>query len=237
MAIKAILFDLDGTLLPMDQDKFIGAYAKALAMRMVQKGYEPKKFGDSLWAGVGSMVKNNGKCLNKDAFWNTFCAIYGESAMNDKPFVDEFYRTEFNQIQTSCGYTPKAKELIDQLKETGVKIVLATNPLFPEMATAHRIRWAGLAPEDFELFTTYDNSTFCKPNLSYYMEILEKIGCKPEECIMVGNDVSEDMIAEQLGMQVFLLTDCIINREEKDIDLYPHGSFEELRAFLLARIS
>ena len=237
MTIKAILFDLDGTLLPMDQDKFIGAYAKALAMRMMQKGYEPKKFIDSLWAGVGAMVKNDGSCMNHDAFWKAFCAIHGEKVMEDKPFVEEFYRIEFNQIQASCGYTQKSKELIDELKGTGVKIVLATNPLFPEMATAHRIRWAGLAPEDFELFTTYDNSRFCKPNLKYYLEILEKIGCKPEECIMVGNDVSEDMIAEQLGMKVFLLTDCIINKEEKDINLYPHGSFEELRAFLLARIS
>lgn len=236
MAIKAILFDLDGTLLPMDQDKFISAYAKALATRMMQKGYEPKKFIDSLWAGVGEMVKNDGSCINNNAFWNAFCKIYGEKAMEDKPFVDEFYRTEFNQIQTACGYTPKAKYLIDELKEKEVKIVLATNPLFPEMATAHRIRWAGLQPEDFELFTTYDNSSFCKPNLKYYSEILEKIGCKPEECIMVGNDVSEDMIAEQLGMKVFLLTDCIINKEEKDIHLYPHGSFEELKKYLFTYI-
>ena len=236
MEIKAILFDLDGTLLPMDQDKFIGAYAKALAARMMQRGYEPKKFIESLWAGVGAMVKNDGSCTNNDAFWKAFCAIHGEKAMEDKPFVDEFYRTEFNQIQSSCGFTPEAKKLVEDLKKIGVKLVLATNPLFPEMATAHRIRWAGLSPEDFELFTTYDNSHFCKPNPKYYLEILEKIGCEPEECVMVGNDVSEDMIARELGMKVFLLTDCLINKEEKDIDLYPHGSFGELRGRLITWI-
>lgn len=232
MEIKAILFDLDGTLLPMDQEEFVKAYFKLLAARLAPRGYEPQKLLESLWAGIGAMVKNNGSCINEVAFWNTFSAIHGEKAMKDKPYVDEFYCTEFNKVQSSCGYNPMAKKLIDELKETGKKIVLATNPLFPEMATANRIRWAGLLPEDFELFTTYENSHFCKPNLQYYMEILEKIGCKPEECIMIGNDVSEDMIAEKLGMKVFLLTDCLINKEETDISVYPNGGFDELKEFI-----
>ena len=49
---------------------------------------------------------------------------------------------------------------------------------------------------------------------------------------MVGNDVQEDMVAKTLGMSVFLLTDCLINKEEKDISVYPHGGFEELREYL-----
>ena len=113
-----------------------------------------------------------------------------------------------------------------------IKIVLATNPLFPQMATVNRIRWAGMSPEDFCLVTTYENSHYCKPNPKYYMEILEKIGCQPEECIMVGNDVTEDMMTKEMGMKVFLLTDCLINKENKDISKYPHGSFQELREFL-----
>lgn len=232
MEIKAILFDLDGTLLPMDQDEFVRAYFKALAGKLVPRGYDPKKLVESLWAGIASMVKNDGSCMNEEAFWKTFVQIHGEKAMEDKPYVDEFYREEFNKVQVSCGYTPAAKELIDGLKESGKKLVLATNPLFPEMATAHRIRWAGLSPEDFYLYTTYDNSHYCKPNPKYYLEILEKIDCRPEECIMVGNDVSEDMIAEKLGMKVFLLTDCLINKEGKDISMYPNGGFAELRVYL-----
>ena len=61
---------------------------------------------------------------------------------------------------------------------------------------------------------------------------MAKLKVYPEECLMVGNDVSEDMIAETLGMKVFLLTDCLINKENKDISLYPHGGFEELLAFI-----
>lgn len=48
---------------------------------------------------------------------------------------------------------------------------------------------------------------------------------------MVGNDVKEDMIAESLGMKVFLLTDCLINREGQDISRYRHGSFDCLSEY------
>ncbi len=232
MEIKAVLFDLDGTLLPMDQDVFVRDYFKRLAAWAAPKGYEPKKLFESLWAGIEVMVKNDGSCLNREAFWKCFAGIHGEKAWEDKSYIDQFYVEEYNKIQTSCGFTEEAKKVIDLVKKSGRKVILATNPVFPTKATEHRIRWAGLSPEDFELYTTYDNSGFCKPNLQYYKEILEKIDCRAEECIMVGNDVTEDMVAEKLGMQVFLLTDCLINKEEVNILTYPNGSFEELEAFL-----
>lgn len=236
MAIKAILFDLDGTLLPMDQDTFVRAYFKALAMKLIPMGYDPQKLQESLWQGIGAMVQNDGSDINESVFWKVFSEIHGERALLDKPSVDEFYKEEFNKVQSSCGYTPKAKALIEELKQYNKKLVLATNPLFPQMATEHRIRWAGLSPEDFCLYTTYNNSCYCKPNPTYYQEILDKIGCEPQECIMVGNDVTEDMAAQKLGMQVFLLTDCLINKENMEIEEFPHGDFEELRRFLIEKM-
>ena len=49
---------------------------------------------------------------------------------------------------------------------------------------------------------------------------------------MVGNDVGDDMVAENLGMKVFLLTDCLINKTEHDRSDYPHGGFDELLQFI-----
>ena len=111
-------------------------------------------------------------------------------------------------------------------------MVLATNPLFPNIATENRIKWAGLSPDDFLLYTTYDNSCRSKPNPQYYTEITEKLGLDPKECLMVGNDVGEDMVAEDLGMKVFLLTDCLINKTDKDILNYHNGGFDELLQFI-----
>ena len=135
-------------------------------------------------------------------------------------------------MQVSCGYTPKAAEVIQTVKAGGIRVVLATNPIFPAIATQKRIAWAGLSPDDFELYTTYENSRHSKPNPDYYRDILTEIGLSPEECVMVGNDVSEDMIAQTLGMKVFLLTDCIINKYQKDISVYPRGDFDALITFI-----
>ena len=135
-------------------------------------------------------------------------------------------------LSTSCGYNEKAKETIDKVKNMGYRVVLATNPIFPKTATEKRLKWIGLSPKDFELCTTYENTSYCKPNIKYYEHILKEIGLKAEECLMVGNNAIEDMIASTLGMKVFLLTDCLINREDKDISNYPSGSYDDLIKYI-----
>ena len=95
-----------------------------------------------------------------------------------------------------------------------------------------RITWAGADPNDFELITSYENSVYCKPNPEYYTDIAKKLGVVPEECLMIGNDVDEDMIAEQVGMSVFLLTDNMINRKNKDISRFSHGGFADLMEYI-----
>ncbi len=232
MNITTILFDLDGTLLPMDQDTFAGAYVKGLAMTAMPHGYEPKEFSKAVMAGTVAMVKNDGSKTNEEVFWDSLAGTYGEKIKNHMHIFDEFYQTDFQKIKDVCGFEPRTAELIKYIKEKGFRVALATNPLFPAVATESRIRWAGLQPEDFETYTTYESSRYCKPNLDYYREVLNRLQVSPNECLMVGNDVAEDMIAEQLGMKVFLLTDCLINKNNADISIYPHGSFDELKAFI-----
>lgn len=232
MSIKAILFDLDGTLLPMDQDVFVMTYFKKLAEKLAPLGYESEKLFKSIWAGVKAMVINDGSCLNEDAFWKVFSEIYGEQVYEQKPVFEEFYRNDFPKVQSVCGFDKRAKEVVE-LAKTKAKVVLATNPIFPAMATEHRMSWAGLKPEDFEIYTTYENIGCSKPNPDYYLEILDRIDCKPEECLMVGNDVDEDiLVAEKLGMKMFLLKDCIINKSGSDISKYPQGGFDELKLYI-----
>lgn len=232
MKITTVLFDLDGTLLPMDQNLFIKAYFGGLARRLAPHGYEPQKLIDSIWQGTAAMVKNDGTTTNEERFWQGFEAAYGKLARQDEKHFAAFYREDFDKAQSSCGYTPAAREVIDTVHACGLRTALATNPIFPAMATERRIAWAGLSTSDFELYTTYENSRFCKPNLDYYRDVMQKMGVCPEECLMVGNDVAEDMIAEQLGARVFLLTDCLLNSKGADISAYPQGGFRELIDFI-----
>lgn len=230
--LTTILFDLDGTLLPMDQEVFVKDYLNRLAAKMVPYGYDPQMLVKAVWRGTGAMVANDGRKSNEAVFWEAFADMFGQDALEDVPLYDEFYETEFQECRHSCGFQPAAAETIRTLHAMGYRTVLATNPLFPPTATQSRVRWAGLTPEDFEFITTYDNSSFCKPNPDYYLEILGKLGLNAGECLMVGNDVNEDMIAQTLGMQVFLLTDCLINKENRDISQYPYGSFPELMDYI-----
>ena len=229
---KAILFDLDGTLLPMDQEVFVRDYLGRMAAFLAPHGYDPQLLTKALWAGTGAMVKNDGKTRNEDVFWYVFNSILDRDAKQDLALFEEFYRTEFQKAKDSCGFNPAAVEAIRQIKDMGYRLILATNPLFPAIATYSRIRWAGLNPEDFELVTTYENSRFCKPNPDYYREILGKIALDGSQCLMVGNDVGEDMVAQKLGMKTFLLTDCLINKTAEDISQYPNGSFPELLHYI-----
>lgn len=229
MSIKAILFDLDGTLLPMDQKIFTKTYFTMLAQWLTPHGYAPETVVDAIWEGSAAMVKNDGRCMNEDAFWETFARRYPERDIKaDIPLFDAFYREQFPKVQPFCGFHPMAADVIRCCKQKGLRLVLATNPLFPRTATEQRTRWAGADPSDFEWITTYENSRYCKPNPAYYAAIVEQLGVNATECMMVGNDVSEDMIAEMLGMQVFLLSDCLINKTGKDISCYPNGGFEQL---------
>ena len=232
MAIKTVFFDLDGTLLPMDQDEFVKAYFGNLAGKLSGHGYEPKELIGAIWSGTKAMVKNDGHCTNEEAFWEDFAAHYGQQVRKDEPLFEEFYKTDFQHVQKVCGFAPQAAQTVSWLKERGIRLVLATNPIFPAIATRSRIKWAGLTPEDFVYYTTYENAHYCKPDLRYYREICQKLELSPEECLMVGNDVGEDMVAKALGMQVFLLTDCLINRQQADISCYPNGDFDALAAYL-----
>ncbi len=234
MMIDTILFDLDGTLLPMDQEKFIDGYFGLLSRKLEPYGYHPQKLLAAIWSGISAMVQNDGTRTNETAFWEDFCEIYGPGARQDMPLFEEFYAADFGRVRTVCRQNPELTELVAALKARGLKLVLATNPIFPAIATAQRIRWAGLDPADFALVTTYENSRFCKPNPDYYREILGKIRKKPENCIMVGNDVAEDMLpAAGLGMQTFLLTPCLINKTDRELTEFHHGAVPELKEFLL----
>lgn len=228
--ITTILFDLDGTLLPMDQEQFVRAYLSSMARKMAPLGYDPDTLVKAVWAGTAAMVKNNSDYTNEQVFWQVFEQLLGEVA--DKSPFDEFYAVDFPLLQDQCGFNPLAAQTIAEIKALGYRTVLATNPLFPAVATHCRAGWAGLKPEDFALITTYENSSRCKPNPDYYREILGKLNLNPGECLMVGNDVDEDMIASQIGMAVFLLTDCLINRSGQDISRYHSGSFPELLAYI-----
>ena len=226
--LNTILFDLDGTLIPMSQEAFVHAYFAELTEELKPLGYDPEALIRALWHGTGKMVKNDGSMTNREAFWNDFCAFFGEQAREHEKKIDRFYGERFDRAKRALRVQRNARPLIEMLQKKGYLLVLATNPVFPGVAVRTRLRWVGLEAEDFSLITDYSNSRHCKPNPLYYQDILQSIGRRGEECMMVGNNVREDMVAQETGMQVFLLTDDLENESGAEYSAYPQGDYEEL---------
>lgn len=232
MTIKHVFYDLDGTLLPMEVENFVRGYFEKFEARLLKNGLDKDVVKPAFGAGMEAMIKNNGKHTNEEAFRTALKAKLDEETFSKlEAAFDEFYIEDFGEIKNDCGYNEKASEFVKYVKSKGVKQYVTTNPLFPAVATNQRIQWTGLEPEIFEHITTYDNSSFCKPNPLYYQEMLDKFDLNPSEVLMVGNNTDEDMIAAKVGINVFLLTDNLLNESGQDIVQYPHGDFDDLREF------
>lgn len=231
--IKNILFDLDGTMLPMDQELFIKAYFGALCEKFCPiLKIKPEELIKGIWKGTEAMIKNDGSAPNLEKFWHNFAKTCGKDILNYIRDFDEFYQNEFIAVKSVCGYNPAVPETINTLKRKGYNLIAATNPIFPSVATNERLRWAGLSYTDFSYITTYDNSSFCKPNSKYYEEIFHKLNILPEECFMVGNDIDEDILPTlDLGLDCYVVTDNLINKRETDISKIKSGTFKDFLSF------
>lgn len=234
MSIRHILFDLDGTLLPMIQDEFVRFYMPLLAKSYISNGVEvdPREFVSMIWSGYEAMVKNDGTQTNREAFWNYMGDKLPISREKSEELALEFYDGDFNQAICTTRPTPVADQIVKASKEKGLETYLATNPVFPCCATMNRIRWAGLDANDFKVITTYEGCNFCKPNPEYFRFILEKFALEPTECLMVGNDVEEDLTIRTLGVKTYLATDTMENRHNLPFETEYMGTLEELLSFI-----
>ena len=231
--ITTVLFDLDGTLIGMNQDEFIRLYFTTILDKLTALGYDSEQMYDALAKSIRATKTNDGTVTNETRFWQTFDEVTGGLSATLRAELDSFYEGEFiSVLEGSCYPYPRASEIVGCARRKGLKVVLATNPLFPAVATHRRIRLGGMSPEDFDYITAYENSSACKPNPEYFRELLEKLGVSADECVMIGNDTKDDFCAHALGIPVFVLTECLINQGEVDLNDYPHGSFDELIEYI-----
>ena len=225
---KAIFFDLDGTLLPMDYDAFIKAYFGELCKVLAPFGISPDKAVNAVWGGTKSMIMNDGAKSNKDRFWESFVECVGGNSDENISAVDPFYSASFHNVRAVTTENPLAREAVEAARKNGRRVILATNPIFPSVAQESRLSWIGLCRADFDLVTDYATDSFCKPNPKYYLSICERMGVRPEECLMVGNDESDDMMgASAAGLDCYLVTDCLIP-SDKFKWTGERGTFEQL---------
>lgn len=232
MERDTILFDLDGTLLPIDFDEFLHRYFKSLTGEFTDIA-EPDRFIEVLLKATSDMIDNQGERLNREVFMDSFFSLI---KVDDREALmrrfDRFYEEKFPLLRKGLVIDTTPARIIDFLKKKGYQLIIATNPVFPLEAITERISWGRLDPDDFVLITHYENMHYCKPNPGFFREIMDKLDLEPERCIMVGNDMQEDMVAGKLGMATYLVEDHLIDRHRESFIPDWRGTLNELELYL-----
>ena len=217
---RTALFDLDGTLLPVEMDFFLKHYMDALAKSFA--GVMPRDAFDKALLGATYETINNvdPSTGNLGAFAAAFARRSGLAWESVWPTIQRYYVEDYPSLRQHIPAYSSALPVVKQCVDDGWEIILATQPLFPEVAVRERMKWCGVDSLPWQLVTTLDNMHFCKPHLAYYREIVDVAGLDPARCVMVGNDMQEDMVVKRLGMKTFLVEDFLFDRGE---DMEPDG--------------
>ncbi len=230
---RAIFFDLDGTLLPMDIDVFMSDYFRSLGGYVARFGVAPDDFMAGMKAGIMGMVQNDSGTPNATAFWPAFYSCVktptstGATQEEIQSAINSFYENEFGKLGQAVQPNPAVARAIAALVEKGYPLVLATMPMFPRRAVEWRLTWAGVDPAVFSRITTYSNSTAVKPKPNYYAETIAATGVAASDVLMVGNNTKEDLAACKLGCDGYLVTDFLLDPEGFDLTTVKSGTFEE----------
>lgn len=208
--IEAVLLDLDDTLLGNDVDQFLQGYFTRLG-RYAAQVMPPDKFHEALMASTEATIRSTDTAVtNNDVFWINFERLTGLNPAEMEPFFRRFYEEQFPLLVDATYPRAAAAPLVQTCLDAGVAVVVATNPLFPQIAIEQRLEWAGVPVTSypFALVTTLENMHAAKPNPAYYLEIARRLDVAPETAVMVGDDWENDIVpAHAVGMRTFWIED------------------------------
>lgn len=154
-----------------------------------------------------AVLQNNGSLTNKEVFFSVFTKGLQNKSEEIWNRFEQFYKTEFDNLKSLVTANRGISEIFSTILNKKMKIVIASNPFWPSSAMEKRMSWAGVSKEQVHLITHMENMHYCKPRIEYYQEICDKIKVEPDDCLMVGDDPVNDMVAGKIGIKTFLVTD------------------------------
>ncbi|SPF54640.1 Hydrolase [Candidatus Desulfosporosinus infrequens] len=204
--IRAILFDLDGTLFSVNQAEFMHNYIGLISPRFAHL-IPSARFAKQLLRSMNTMIKEpKPDRTNLQTFYEDFSKATGLTYNILWPIFEEFHAIDFPSLQCMVRAKKEGKRAVEVALQQGYITALASNPVLPMTTVVERIRWAELSEERFAVIPSIEDFHFCKPHLGFYKEIARRLKLDPTECLVVGNHPVEDMVARELGFKTFLIT-------------------------------
>lgn len=206
--LGGVLFDLDGTLLDIDIDGFLGDYFGALGpivSDVLGDGGEPAAALRAVIESTSAMVAPHPGRTNREVFNERFAELTEVNLDLEAyalPF-ERFYAEVFPTLRKSIGPRAGAREAVQTALDLGLKVAIATNPIFPLSAIRERMRWADVHDLAVHAVTSYECMHATKPLPAYFAETAKILGLEPRRCLMVGDDRVLDMGAADIGMRTF----------------------------------
>lgn len=229
--ITTLLLDLDDTLLDNDIDHFLPTYLASLGDHMSHVA-PPEVFTRRLLQATQGMIANTDpQTTLKQAFSERFYPSLNTSEDVLLPEFENFYTYDYPLLRPLTRRRAESQSLVERSLECGYEVVIATNPLFPEIAIKERLAWAGVPAEaySYSLITSYETFHFAKPNMAYYAEILGRLGRPPHQAAMVGDSLDNDLKpARALGMAAFHVSST-------PADGFPGGPLQSVLRWLKER--
>ncbi len=206
--IKAVLLDMDNTLLHNPDAAFAGAF-RQLFDDFFRAEYGINGSIDALRAGFSHIGRDLVNCpSNWQALVNCLAHWLPLSHDDAELALRRFYGEVYGELQPLIAPVAGAADLIESLLEQGLLVAVATNPLYPESAIIQRLRWAGLdgLVDEFAIITHSENMHFAKPQPEYMAEVVARVGIEPDEALMVGDSAVNDIqSALAIGCQTWHL--------------------------------
>lgn len=238
--MKALLLDLDDTLLTNPMSTFVPAYLQTLT-RFLADAVPAETLVAELLRAIAAMERNDGSGpTNAETFAAHFFPAVGVPQEELEPLFARFYAEAFPTLRVLTRPRPEARPLVEWALASGLQVAVATNPVFPRTAIEQRLAWAGLPVHElpFALVTTYEEMRATKSHPAYYLAIAGRLGRGPEECLMAGDDWGWDIEQSlRVGMQAWWVTDSEREAPDPALPLAGRGSLGELHDWLRRRLA
>ena len=222
--LTTLLFDLDGTLVTLER-RGLELRFMLRAFRRFWPAIPPWRFRRAFWQAAERLQVHGSDKTNYQVFLETLGAHSRVDLAVVDQIVREFLVEDFPHLSDRFVPIPGARETLQLARRLGYKVVLATNPVWPLDAVRTRLRAGGLGDFTFDFISHSEVMTRCKPDTRYYHELLERLGTRGEECLMIGNDARKDLPASEAGIRTFL-----IGAHAPDPRMDACGTMEDLRA-------